>query len=296
MSDLKITDRMLENSKSNKSVGWLYLDPVQFLSLTVTDHNVYDWIKKELPHTKTIDQYNSYETLMPWLDVDMHTGKVIGHEGRHRAAACIKSGVKRLPVSICLRDHGYPVYYRQPNISDHESPKQLEKVFVTKKDVPRVLVGQFVHRSLLIDTNHLHEFWASHNAANITSNSAHNLDRVVKQMEDLIQGKELPGAHNCWQTVARFVRTHSLQTGNVLLFGDDNGNGALYVTHAILQDPNGAVLVDTNKSRGHYDPSKKGYWLNVEQDLNPLLKKIPVATLANPPVESSLNLRVLTTK
>lgn len=159
---------MLQNAKSNKSVGWLYLDPVQFLSLTVTDHNVYDWIEQELPHTKTVDDYNSYETLMPWLDVDMHTGKVVGHEGRHRAAACIKSGAKRIPVSICLRDHGHACYYTEPNIDDRDSPKRFAKKFVTKADVPRVLVGQFVHRSLLIDISHIHEFWASSNASTLT--------------------------------------------------------------------------------------------------------------------------------
>ena len=157
---------MLENAKSNKSVGWLYFDPVQFLSLTVTNHNVYEWIEQELPHTKTVEDYNSYETLMPWLDVDVKTGKVVGHEGRHRAAACVKSKVNRLPVALCLRDHGHPLYYRQPFINENNNPKQLQKVFVTKEDVPKVLVGQFVHRSLLIHPEKMQEFWAKFNASN----------------------------------------------------------------------------------------------------------------------------------
>ena len=161
MNDLKITDRMLQQAKSNKSVGWLYLDPTQFLSLTVTESNVFDWIERELPETKSVADYNSYQTLMPWLDVDVETGKVVGHEGRHRAAACIKDSVKRLPVAIHLREHGSALYYRTENGS-------LKKRFVTKDDVPKVLIGQFVHRSLLIDTSHIHEFWASHNQVSST--------------------------------------------------------------------------------------------------------------------------------
>lgn len=285
MSDLKITDRMLQNAKSNKCVGWLYLDPVQFLSLTVTDHNVYDWIEKELPHTKTIDEYNSYETLMPWLDVDMHTGKVLGHEGRHRAAACIKSGVKRLPVAICLRDHGYPVYYSQPFIDDYENPKQLQKVFVTKKDVPRVLVGQFVHRSLLIDPSKMHEFWASYNAStNIDA------DLVTAQISEIVHGVDRPGQFKPWETLARYIRNHSLTSGSVILFG----SSPTFITHAVLLNADRSPILNENSPSGYYLPSESAFRVTETDALIPIVKQIPVASLLQP-VEASLKLRALKT-
>ena len=286
MKDLKITDRMLENAKSNKCVGWLYLDPVQFLSLTVTDHNVYDWIKKELPHTKTVDDYNSYETLMPWLDVDMHTGKVVGHEGRHRAAACIKSGSKRLPVAICLRDHGYPVYYTTP----FEGDKSLVKVYVSKKDVPRVLVGQFVHRSLLIDTAHLHEFWASHNTKSsflVRATTRAHLDRLKPVMARIVQTSKPTTATSCWAQCCRDAHTQNMHLGNLLIFGEP---GASQILHAILCKPDGSVVKDTFKAAGGlYDPSKKAYARpntggETGWTLWPLVESIPLEELWTFPI------------
>lgn len=288
MADLKITDKMLSTAKSNKCVGWIYLDPVQFLSLTVTDHNVFDWIEKELPHTKTVDDYNSYDTQMPWLDVDVHTGKVVGHEGRHRAAACVKSKVKRLPVAICLRENGYPVYYRQPYIDDRQNPKQLKKVFVTKSDVPKVLIGQFVHRSLLIDTNHMHEFWASHNAS-MAVTALNKKDSVIKQIKEIAQGKSFHTSNNCWQQVGKYIEQHNVTAGTVILFGEPDD-----VLHVILLDTRGKTLVDRNNKIGYYDPSKKGYTLleNPEHPM-PIVESVPVPTLLQPIVESASRLTYL---
>lgn len=166
MAELKLTQQMFDRAKANKCVGWFYMDPRDYLRLTIDEANVDAWIAHEGDEVQSLEVYNSYNiTLMPWLDVDMHSGKVVGHEGRHRAAACIKAGVKKFPVAICLREQGYPTYYRQPFIDEYENPKQLMKVFVTKDDVPSMLKGQFRAASVSIKSNiaHMQEFWAQEN-------------------------------------------------------------------------------------------------------------------------------------
>lgn len=45
------------------------------------------------------DRYNS-EIRTPWLEVDMKTGKVMGHEGRHRLAGMLKSGYNSADIVI----------------------------------------------------------------------------------------------------------------------------------------------------------------------------------------------------
>ncbi len=163
---LIITDRMLSNAKTNKSVGWLFMNPLDFLRLTTQTTNVLDWIEQEVASTQNLFKYNKYAALgksvqMPWLDLDRFIGKVCGHEGRHRAAAVYKAGGRKLPVGLCLRERGYAVYYDTP--ADPTDEYSLRKQFVTKEDVPKVLLGQFNNREVAIDTGSLTEFWADRN-------------------------------------------------------------------------------------------------------------------------------------
>ena len=161
MNSLTITPRMLDNARGNKCVGWIIMNPLDFLRLTTTKPNVFDWIQQEKGDTKTVSEYNGFAAsgksiLMPWLDVDRHTGKVVGHEGRHRAIAVYVADSRKFPVAICLRDRGYPIYYTQP----YPDPRDLVKKFMTKEDVPPVFIGQFVHREVAINTETMEAFWA----------------------------------------------------------------------------------------------------------------------------------------
>lgn len=165
MNTLNVTERMLSNARANKSTGWLEMPPLDFLRLTVTQPNVFDWIRQEKGHTKSLVEYNKYASsgesvLMPWLDVDISTGKVLGHEGRHRAIAVHVAGGRKFPVSICLRERGYPIYHRR---AEPEVEYSLRKRYMTKEDVPRVFIGQFLHREIDVRTELLHEFWADLN-------------------------------------------------------------------------------------------------------------------------------------
>lgn len=163
--EFKITHEMIKTATSNKCVGYVLLDPKDFLRLTIATHDVNRWLEEEKEYTKTLDEYNGYNMrLMPWLDVDIHSGKVLGHEGRHRAAAVIAAGGKTFPVALCLREGGYPLYYRTPYIDVNNSDDQFKKVFLTKNDAPKILKGQYLDSVRVhVDTSKMKEFWAQRN-------------------------------------------------------------------------------------------------------------------------------------
>lgn len=87
---------------------------------------------------RSIEDYNRFSregetVLMPFLYVDLATGRVEGHEGRHRAAAVMNAGGTRLPVAIILREDRGSVYYREQTVPP------WEKTFLSHRDIPRVL-------------------------------------------------------------------------------------------------------------------------------------------------------------
>lgn len=150
MFDLKVTDLQLRVAKDNKAVGYLFLDPFDFLCLTVNG-SVSSWIESEERNSdnafRTIAEYNEWSRqgaicVMPFLSVDMETGKVLEHDGRHRAVACDRAR-KMLPVAIDLRSNGRKTYYVQPFIDDLQHPRMYAKRFLGIKDVPNRLLGQF---------------------------------------------------------------------------------------------------------------------------------------------------------
>ncbi len=159
---------MIRQAKGIKCVGYLpKFHVLDFLRLTITDSNVFNWLEQEAGHTKELTEYNQFakegkSIHMPWLDVDIITGRVVGHEGRHRAASVYMADGRYIPVSICLRDRGYPVYYREVRRADAYG---YEKTFLTHADVPKVLVGQFVHREIHIEPDTMTDFWADRNKA-----------------------------------------------------------------------------------------------------------------------------------
>jgi hypothetical protein len=161
VNKLKITPTMISNAKNNKMVGFIEMNPLDFLRLTVNTPNVFDFIRQEKDHTKSLEDYNQFATSgksihMPWLDVDMYTGKVVGHEGRHRAMSVINADGRVIPVGICLRERGYPVYYKENKV---EGEYRWIKRFMSKSEVPPVFIGQFVHREIKVDSTKMVEFW-----------------------------------------------------------------------------------------------------------------------------------------
>ena len=167
MKTLLVTPRMLKIAKEEKACGTYKMRVYDFLQLTTTQ-NVFDFEKEEREQTLALDQYNDYVrsgdiNLMPFLDVDMDTGHVQGHEGRHRAlsVAAADSWEARMDVAIYLRRKGYKIYYTNPYVDGPDRDKWLIKKFVNKDDVPERLIGQFRHSTVYIDRDKFEEFYPS---------------------------------------------------------------------------------------------------------------------------------------
>jgi len=122
-AELKINERQVANAVSENSFGWAEMHPNDFLLLTTDDAVDLATIKNS---AKEVEFYNRAGSIIhPFIGFDLKTGKLDGHEGRHRAAAVLKSGGTSLPVALYAR---YDGKYR-PDVE----PRHL----------PRVLKGQF---------------------------------------------------------------------------------------------------------------------------------------------------------
>lgn len=138
---LKITDEMYRQARGNGMHFVVEFPVKEFLLMSTENEKSLETIQKQC---RTIDDYNRWaeegETiLMPFLSVDADSGKITGHEGRHRATAIMCSGAKTMPVSIRLI----------PN----EAMKEKYGVFEAKyaglfEDLPDTIVGQFGRGSI----------------------------------------------------------------------------------------------------------------------------------------------------
>ena len=147
-AELLVTQQMLSVAKSEKAAGVITMPAWDFLFLTI-NKSVDEWVSDEKDDTKPLDFYNGEAhkdriRVMPFLDVEMDTGKVVGHEGRHRAAALMANrNHAEMQVAIYLRRDGYKVYYTQPYIDSKDYTKRFIKKFVSTSDIPKTLIGQF---------------------------------------------------------------------------------------------------------------------------------------------------------
>lgn len=86
-----------------------YISPRDFLSLTTYD---VDQFVQEKALSLDFDRLCAERQEM-FLRVDIHTGEVVGHEGRHRMAALLNAGVDKVAVSLIPTDKENQ-YNRQP--------------------------------------------------------------------------------------------------------------------------------------------------------------------------------------
>jgi len=106
LQGLKITPEMLRQARGNKMHVIVGMNPEAFLKLTTRTNDV-EWFRK---NCKSLSDYNQWaeegETIvMPLLNIDVQTGQIKGHEGRHRAAALICARAKEIPISIRMRNY-----------------------------------------------------------------------------------------------------------------------------------------------------------------------------------------------
>ena len=115
----KRIDYLIEDSGAGKRVDyanyWITsINPTDFLNMTLTkylqDRSEFDKYPSEWNENSTVDTYdyigelkkNMRET--PYLAIDITTGKVVGHEGRHRMRALEKKGITSAEIRIEFRD------------------------------------------------------------------------------------------------------------------------------------------------------------------------------------------------
>lgn len=157
---LIVTPTHIRQMVGNKASGYLTMKPQDFLALTCTSAAEQRIIQDE---AEPLEQYNAWaksgdNILPPWLEVqishdaDVSFGKVMGHEGRHRAAACIAAGVSLMPVFIWAKDGRTSTYKIHPYPDDKERWHQWR--YIEPSDLPQKLIGQYqaVQRELNFDT------------------------------------------------------------------------------------------------------------------------------------------------
>ena len=147
---LNITPMHLRQMKDNKTAGYIMMRPLDFLQLTTPGIREIDEIRAEC---KALKEYNEYaETgdniLPPWLDIEIDEkdkrwvyGKIIGHEGRHRAAACINAGVTTMPVFLNGK-MGYSSTYKFYE-KDAKGQSTSDFRYISSSDFPPVVTGEF---------------------------------------------------------------------------------------------------------------------------------------------------------
>lgn len=89
----------------------------------------------------------------PYLSVDIATGKVEGHEGRHRAGALLRADpTADMWVAIILKEEGIDRYYR--------SAKDWTKTYLTTADIPKKFKGEFMSTEVPVSNNPHIDLWA----------------------------------------------------------------------------------------------------------------------------------------
>lgn len=106
---LVVTSDQLNNAHSRYAYGIYPFDPNKFLELTTSDNDV---VRELCREALDVSLYNAFgasgETqVMPMLTVKHSTGKILNHEGRHRACALINSGENTMQVAMYYVDDEY---------------------------------------------------------------------------------------------------------------------------------------------------------------------------------------------
>jgi hypothetical protein len=134
-AELILTPEQIETARDMKSVGFIQMPPTSFLQLTSLmlsgsgNVNSYDEIMRT---AAPLAEYNARPARVPpYLSVDVATGQVLEHEGRHRAAAVKKASGNVVPIAIRLMQ----VEGRSESVISPRTGIRL-------KDMPRTLLDE----------------------------------------------------------------------------------------------------------------------------------------------------------
>lgn len=148
--DLPIHPYQKRVAAGNKCIGYIVMSPEKFLDLTTIDatnkQKIIDSAQPLDVYVKSIRTKNNL--VMPFLNLEVKKlgdmkGEVVGHEGRHRAAALMKAGKKRMPVAISIRPENREKAYR----FEVWEKGGKQTYFWDKSIIPEKLKGQFNSKS-----------------------------------------------------------------------------------------------------------------------------------------------------
>jgi hypothetical protein len=158
---LIVTEDQKRQMQKLKACGFVLFDPYEYLVLTTENAVERIRIKEEarrLEKSELLELYNDQTrfgaiSIPPYLCIECEgspKGKVLGHDGRHRAAACIEAKVQQMPVFLIAMYHG---------ISYDRLPKEQPYSFrhITEKDFPEEAIAQYIPASLKLPL----ETWVS---------------------------------------------------------------------------------------------------------------------------------------
>ena len=122
-------DDLIEDSGAGKRVdyanSWITsISPTDFLNMTTTpaiqDREAFDKYPSEWNDDATMDTYDYLGELKkngqtPYLSININTGMVVGHEGRHRIRALEREGIKSVEIMVEFKDDDYRIEKYSPD-------------------------------------------------------------------------------------------------------------------------------------------------------------------------------------
>jgi GNAT superfamily N-acetyltransferase len=147
---LRTSQHGLRMARTSKDQILATMDPNRFIELTTPDRAEADQIRKS---ARSLLAYNRYDKgiggdRMPFLLVQLDrdgSAKIVGHEGRHRAAALAAKNGRDFPLTIALIPSGP---FRPKNYVTKDDTKD-PIYYLTADDLPEVIRGQYDPKSIL---------------------------------------------------------------------------------------------------------------------------------------------------
>lgn len=133
-ANLKLVKGDLARLRGSYAAFIITMSPGDFLKLTACPSDLEYISKHEFP--KSAEVYRELRDTdkdfgafnIPFLSIEWPTGKVVGHEGRHRALMVQRSGGTNFPVAIFMRaQHEYEVHYTKSNLDTYEETQEVEQ-------------------------------------------------------------------------------------------------------------------------------------------------------------------------
>jgi len=147
---------VLDRARGSYGALVCVMNPKDFLRLTTVsnadlEHILHkDEFAPSVAAYKNVEHpvYNKNQYGMPYLNVDFESGKVLGHEGRHRAAMVVREGGTKFPCVLFFKSsmEWEVTYFREPvSVEDGEvvygRGEHLEQMFKSQDDAEAFIAG-----------------------------------------------------------------------------------------------------------------------------------------------------------